>query len=57
MKKHFKLKPGEYNYKIAMNGSWDESYGDNGENIAIKVTEESYVTFRLNYKEKRFMTQ
>ena len=32
----FKLKPGEYNYKIAMNGSWDESYGDNGENIAIK---------------------
>ena len=49
----FKLKPGEYNYKIAMNGSWDESYGDNGENIAIKVTEESYVTFRLNYKEKK----
>ena len=34
-----------------MNGSWMKAMVIT-ENIAIKVTEESYVTFRLNYKEK-----
>lgn len=48
-----KLKAGNYNYKVAMNGAWDESYGNNGQNIALNVSKDSEVTFRLDYKNKK----
>ena len=48
-----KLKAGNYNYKIAMNGTWDESYGNNGQNIALNLSKDSEVIFRLDYKNKK----
>lgn len=40
---------GDYEYKVAMNGGWDENYGANGEangpNIALSLSEETEVTF------------
>lgn len=44
------LPAGTYEYKVAINGSWDESYGDNGNNISINLAEESEVTFYYNDK-------
>lgn len=48
----------EYNYKVALNDSWDENYGfakytnpqgkNDGENIHIKLEEETTVTFYYN---------
>ena len=48
-----KLKAGNYNYKVAMNGTWDESYGNNGQNIALNLSKDSEVIFRLDYKNKK----
>ncbi|MGG5462125.1 type I pullulanase [Clostridium sp. B9] len=48
-----KLKAGNYNYKIAMNGTWDESYGNNGQNISLNVQKDSDVIFRLNQNNKK----
>ncbi len=48
-----KLKAGNYNYKIAMNGTWDESYGNNGQNIALNLSKDSEVIFRFDYKNKK----
>ncbi|MEK3987384.1 pullulanase [Paenibacillus sp. FSL K6-3166] len=52
------LPAGEYNYKVALNDSWDENYGfakytnpqgkNDGENIHIKFEEETTVTFYYN---------
>lgn len=52
------LPAGEYNYKVALNDSFDESYGfakytnpqgkNDGENIHIKLEEETTVTFYYN---------
>ncbi|WHY21023.1 pullulanase [Paenibacillus sp. G2S3] len=52
------LPAGEYNYKVALNDSWDENYGfakytnpqgkNDGENIHIKLEEETTVTFYYN---------
>lgn len=46
------LPKGEYEYKIALNGSWNENYGKGGvrggENIKITVSEEREVTFYFN---------
>ncbi len=43
------LPAGEYEYKVAMNGSWDENYGVDGErdgaNIVLVLEEETEVTF------------
>jgi arabinogalactan oligomer/maltooligosaccharide transport system substrate-binding protein len=43
------LPAGEYEYKVAVNGSWDENYGadgvSNGDNIALSLAEETEVTF------------
>ncbi|WP_064093060.1 pullulanase X25 domain-containing protein [Rossellomorea aquimaris] len=40
---------GNYEYKIAINGSWDENYGaygaPGGENIKLELTEETEITF------------
>ena len=48
----FDLKAGQYEYKIAMNKSWDESYGNEGQNIVLNLAEDSKVIFRLDYKNK-----
>ncbi|WP_185966686.1 alpha-amylase family glycosyl hydrolase [Clostridium sp. HBUAS56017] len=52
----FKLKASEkYEYKIAMNGTLEESYGKdvgNG-NIALNLKEDKEVTFRFDYKNKK----
>lgn len=48
-----KLKAGKYNYKIAMNGTWKESYGNNGGNIELNVPKDEDVTFRLDYNKKK----
>lgn len=43
------LPAGEYEYKVAMNGTWDENYGVDGErdgdNIPLALAEETEVTF------------
>jgi maltose-binding protein MalE len=43
------LPAGEYEYKVAMNGGWDENYGADGvaggDNIALVLEEETEVTF------------
>ena len=44
--KGFNLKAGSYNYKIAMNGSWDEAYGNGGQNISLVLQEDTFVYFR-----------
>lgn len=44
-----KLPAGDYEYKIAINGSWDENYGANGDrggaNIQLHLDQETTVTF------------
>lgn len=52
----FKIKANDkYEYKIAMNGTWDESYGKDGgqDNIILGVKEDKDVTFRFDYKNKK----
>jgi len=43
------LPAGDYEYKVAMNGGWDENYGANGEangaNIILSLAAETEVTF------------
>lgn len=51
------LKPksggGVYEYKIAMNGGWSESYGSSsGGNLSLKLTGEKKVVFRFDYVNK-----
>lgn len=41
---------GDYNYKVALNGTLDVSYGDNGNNKKISVTTPGKVTFRFDSK-------
>ncbi len=46
------LPAGDYEYKVAMNGSWGENYGADGErdgaNIALSLGEETEVTFTFD---------
>jgi len=48
----FSLPAGEYEYKVAMNGGWDENYGANGEaggaNIILSLAEDTDVTFTFD---------
>jgi maltose-binding protein MalE len=50
------LPAGDYEYKVAVNGSWDENYGANAEanggNIALSLAEETEVTFGFDYNTK-----
>ncbi|MCU0479625.1 MAG: extracellular solute-binding protein [Anaerolineae bacterium] len=50
------LPAGEYEYKIALGGGWDENYGANGEpggaNILLSVPEEMEVMFSYNDETK-----
>jgi hypothetical protein len=45
----FTLPAGDYEYKIAINGTWDENYGadgvNGGDNIMLSLSEEMDVTF------------
>lgn len=47
------LDAGKYEYKAALNGSWDDNFGRyatyNGENIPLELTEDSQVTFFYNH--------
>jgi maltose/maltodextrin transport system substrate-binding protein/arabinogalactan oligomer/maltooligosaccharide transport system substrate-binding protein len=46
---NFVLPAGDYEYKVALNGTWDENYGAGGErdgaNITLSLAEETNVTF------------
>lgn len=50
----FDLSAGSYEYKAALNGSWDDNYGLNaeyyGENIPLEVAEDGPVTFFYDHK-------
>ena len=50
----FALPAGDYEYKVALNGSWDENYGLNGEsygpNIPLSNAEEGNVFFWYDHK-------
>lgn len=50
----FTLPAGEYEYKAALNGTWDENYGAggarDGANIALSLAEETAVTFVYDNK-------
>ncbi len=45
----FELQPGDYEYKVALNGTWDENYGagaiPGGDNIKFSLAEATTVTF------------
>lgn len=49
----FTLPAGEYEYKVALNGAWDENYGANGvlggDNIALTLEEDTDVTFTYDH--------
>lgn len=49
----FELTAGEYEYKVALNGTWDENYGrfglPDGENIPLTVAEDGVVTFYYSH--------
>ncbi len=48
----FTVSPGEYEYKVALNNSWDENYGAHGEpggaNLILRVVETTDVRFYFN---------
>lgn len=48
----FLVPPGEYQYKVALNNSWDENYGANGQaggaNLTLRVVETTNVRFYFN---------
>lgn len=50
----FDLPAGSYEYKAALNGSWDDNYGLNAEyygpNIPLELTEDGPVTFWYDHK-------
>ncbi|MFV9505885.1 MAG: pullulanase-type alpha-1,6-glucosidase [Oscillochloridaceae bacterium umkhey_bin13] len=41
---------GNYEFKVAINGAWDESYGINGNNIGLTLTNEQSVRFFYDHK-------
>ncbi|RIX51436.1 pullulanase [Paenibacillus nanensis] len=57
------LPAGNYEYKVALNGAWTESYGigsytkpnaeENGGNIVLRLSEETEVTFYYNHTTKK----
>ena len=50
----FELPPGDYEYKVAINQSWDENYGGmadrNGPNVTLSLPEASPVKFYYDHK-------
>jgi pullulanase len=50
----FELSAGNYEYKAALNGSWDDNYGLNAEyygpNIPLQVAEDGPITFWYDHK-------
>lgn len=51
------LPAGSFNYKIAVNGSWDEAYGHDGENIPLAVAGESRLRVTFDDTTKRIGVQ
>ncbi|MCG3191608.1 MAG: Glycogen debranching enzyme [Thermoanaerobaculia bacterium] len=52
-KKEFTIPAGQYEYKAAMNGAWDESYGGaGGANVKLNLTAETKVKFYFDYATK-----
>ncbi|RJE86228.1 pullulanase [Paenibacillus sp. 1011MAR3C5] len=57
------LPAGDYSYKVALNGTWDESYGfgsytnpagvEDGGNIVLHLDEETEVTFYYNHTTRK----
>nr|MCU0482245.1 hypothetical protein [Anaerolineae bacterium] len=49
----FTIPAGEYEYKVAINGAWDENYGGAGDaggpNVPLVLTEETAVTFYYDH--------
>lgn len=45
----FAVPAGNWEYKVALNDSWDESYGDSGNNIALVLSQETDVTFTYDH--------
>lgn len=49
----FDLPAGDYEYKIALNGNWDENYGldgvEHGDNIPLSLPQDSSVTFTYDH--------
>jgi len=58
-----KLPAGDYSYKVALNGTWDESYGfgsytnpdgvEDGGNIVLQLKEETEITFYYNHTTRK----
>ncbi|WP_059350064.1 alpha amylase N-terminal ig-like domain-containing protein [Bacillus coahuilensis] len=42
------LPAGNYEYKVAINKSWDESYGEGAGNLKLEIADEQEVTFYYN---------
>lgn len=45
----FLVPAGTWEYKVALNNTWDESYGDNGNNVTLFLVEETSVTFSYDH--------
>ncbi|MGQ0603671.1 MAG: pullulanase X25 domain-containing protein, partial [Anaerolineales bacterium] len=56
----FTLPAGSYEYKVALNGSWDENYGLDakldGPNIPLKLDEETSITFTYDHNTHQVIT-
>src|SRR5690348_13779015 len=50
----FAIPAGSYEYKVALNGSWTDNYGVDGEkdgpNLKLELAEDSEVTFTYDHK-------
>lgn len=40
---------GSWEYKVALNDNWNESYGDNGNNVSLSLVEATSVTFTYDH--------
>lgn len=45
----FVIPAGSWEYKVALNDTWDESYGDSGANIPLNLTGSTSVTFTYDH--------
>ena len=48
---------GSYEFKVTVGDSWDESYGDNGENVSINVPDTCDVTITFDSNSKEITTK
>ncbi len=50
------VKPGHYEYKITINGVWDDAIGDAGDNLCFDVTQTCDVTITLTVENGNYYT-